>query len=124
MSHLRRLKKETTGLLDELGHTSDEVASALAAIDVRGVPQDNHSCAIALYLSSLMGTEPTIRSVAVGHCSLVIDLVTEDQRPGGRLMVQLPKPVRQFVAAFDANRYPQVTRPSCEQSDSGVPAAT
>ncbi len=111
MSHLRRLKKETIGVLAGLGASSDQVAESLQAVDVRGVPRDNRSCAVAVYLTSIMGSEPMIRSVAVGHCSLLIQLVGQDQRPAGHLLVQLPKPVRQFVAAFDAFRYPAVTRP-------------
>ncbi len=97
-------------MLDGLGASPDEVAATLMAADVHGVPTDNYSCAIAVYMNSLLAGEPCIRSVAVGHCSLVISLVHEDHRPAGRLHVQLPKPVRQFVAAFDARQYPEVMR--------------
>jgi hypothetical protein len=59
----------------------------------------------------LMGSDPRIRSVKVGHCSLLIDTAAPPEfRPSGRLQVQLPKPVRQFVAAFDAQSYPTVMR--------------
>jgi len=130
MSHLRRLKKETLGVLAGLGVNSDEVAASLQAADVRGVPRDNRSCAVAVYLTSIMGSEPEVRSVTVGHCSLLVDLVGVDQRPAGHLLVQLPKPVRQFVAAFDAFRYPAVTRPpavvrpDCPVSDEEAALAT
>ena len=111
MSHLRQIKRKTRGLLAELGDTPDEVAATLRSTGVQGVPRDNRSCAVALYLSALVGTEPRIRSVTVGHCSLMITLVAPgDARPAGRLWVQLPKPVRTFVAAFDARQYPEVTR--------------
>ena len=111
MSHLRQLKKKTRGLLAELGSTPDEVAASLQSTGIRGTPKDNRSCAVALYLSALVGTEPRIRSVTVGHCSLMISLITPaDARPAGRLCVQLPKPVRGFVAAFDGHQYPEVTR--------------
>jgi len=111
MSQLRQIKKKTSGLLAELGDSPDEVAETLRATGVRGVPRDNRSCAVALYLSALVGSEPSIRSVTVGHCSLTINLVApRDSRPAGRLQVQLPKPVRRFVAAFDARQYPTVTR--------------
>ncbi len=122
MSHLRRLKKETMGVLGGLGQTSDEVAASLQVANVRGVPKDNRSCALAVYLTSIMGSEPQIRSVTVGHCSLLVDLIGQDQRPAGHLLVQLPKAVRQFVAAFDAFRYPAVTRPpAVVRPDSAVP---
>lgn len=123
MSHLRQIKRKTSGLLAELGESPDEVAETLRATGVRGVPRDNRSCAVALYLSVLVGSEPRIRSVTVGHCSLTINLVAlPDSRPAGRLQVQLPKPVRRFVAAFDARQYPMVIRESSETEPS--PAGT
>jgi hypothetical protein len=111
MSHLRRLKRETTSVLTQLGKSPEEIATALRAASVQGVPKDNHFCAIAVYLTSLMGAEPSIRSVTVGPCSLLINLVGPNNRPAGNLLVQLPKPVRQFVAGFDALQYPTVVRP-------------
>ncbi len=46
--------------------------------------------------------------MAVGPCTLVLTLTRQDgARPGGRLVVQLPKPVRGFVAGFDAGRTPR-----------------
>ncbi len=111
MSHLRQIKQTTRGLLVELGESPDEVAESLQATGVHGVPRDNRACAIALYLSVLLGTEPRVRSVTVGQCSLMITLVSPaDARPAGRLWVQLPKAVREFVAAFDACHYPDVVR--------------
>jgi len=111
MSNLREIKKTTRGLLAALGDTPDEVAERLGGTGVKGVPRDNRSCAVALYLSAVMGPEPRVRSVAVGPCSLMITLVSPaDARPAGRLWVQLPKPVRGFVAAFDAQEYPEITR--------------
>jgi hypothetical protein len=110
--HLRQLKRHTRVLLAGLGDNADEVAEALESAGVVGTPTSNRGCAVALYLSAVMGSDPHVRSVVVGHCSLVINLVQPgDRRPAGRLQVQLPKPVRQFVAAFDARRYPTVVRP-------------
>jgi hypothetical protein len=123
MSHLRQIKKKTSGLLAELGSTPDEVAATLETTGVQGIPRDNRSCAVALYLSALVGTEPRIRSVTVGHCSLMITLVAPvDARPAGRLWVQLPKAVRGFVAAFDARQYPEVTREAVVAPATVVPA--
>ena len=117
MSHLRQIKRKTSGLLAELGNSPDEVAETLRVTGVQGVPRDNRSCAIALYLSALVGSDPSIRSVAVGHCSLTINLVAlPDSRPAGRLQVQLPKAVRRFVAAFDARQYPMVIREPSEET--------
>jgi hypothetical protein len=113
MSEYRQLKRQVGDLLVGLGTTPDEVASSLGAAGVRGTPRSNRTCPIALYLSAVMGADPRVRSVTVGHCSMVIALATPDLRPAGRLVVQLPKPVRRFVSAFDALRYPEnVRRPS------------
>jgi hypothetical protein len=111
MSHLRQLKKRTSGLLTELGTSADDVAASLGRAGIAGIPKSNRSCAIALYLTAVIGGEPGIRSVAVGPCSVVINLVAPtDSRPAGRLLVQLPKPVRQFVAAFDGGQFPAIER--------------
>jgi hypothetical protein len=120
MSHFRELKKQTNTLLAGLGSSSDEVAASMQAAGISGSPKNNRSCAVALYVSALMGAEPRIRSVTVGHCSLLIHLAAPPEfRPAGRLLIQLPKPVRQFVAAFDAEQYPMITR----QRPTGLGAA-
>src|ERR1700679_3365672 len=109
MSDLRQLNRQTRELLAGLGVSPDEAAGSLEGAGVAGGPRDNGSCAIALYLRACMGADPRIRSVNVGHCSLLLDTASPPEyRPSGRLLVQLPKPVRQFVAAFDAPGYPTV----------------
>jgi len=111
MNHLRQIRKQTSGLLEALGNSPDEVAETLLSNGVHGVPRDNHSCAVARYMSVVVGSEPSVRSVTVGPCSMMISLVRpDDNRPAGRLQVQLPKPVRDFVAAFDDRQYPMVTQ--------------
>ncbi len=111
MSYIRQLKKQTGALLADLGDSADEVAESLWTAGVNGVRQNNRSCAVALYMHALMGSDPRIRSVAVGHCALQISVAAPPEfRPAGRLLVQLPKPVRQFVAAFDAGQYPMMVR--------------
>jgi hypothetical protein len=114
MSDLRQLKRQTRTLLTELGTSPDEVFGSLQAAGVNGVPKDNRSCAVARYLTVLMGSDPRVRAVHVGHCSLLIDTASPppELRPTGRVLVQLPKPVRQFVAAFDACHYPAMVQES------------
>ncbi len=117
MSRLRQLKRETRVLLGELGDSPARVAASLEAAGVQGVPRDNRSCALALYLWAQMGAEPEVRAIAVGHCSLLVTLVNPDNaRPAGRLRVQLPKPIRQFVAAFDAMAFSTIMRPGAGTS--------
>ncbi len=111
MGELRDIKRRVGDLLDGLGNDPDEVASSLEAAGVHGVPRSNSSCAIALYTAAVMQVDPRIRSVAVGPCTLILTLVRPgDGRSGGRLVVQLPKPVRGFVDGFDAGRYLRVLR--------------
>jgi len=113
MGDLRQIKKRAGALLDSLGRDPDEVAASLRAAGVQGVPRSNSSCAIAVYTAALLRADPRIRSVAVGPCTLVLTLTREDgARPGGKLVVQLPKAVRGFVAGFDAQAYPEVIRGS------------
>jgi hypothetical protein len=122
MSDHRQLKKQASALLAELGRDPAEVAESLHEAGVQGVPKDNRACAVALYLTALTGSDPRIRSVAVGHCSLLIDTAAPpDFHPAGWLLVQLPKPVRRFVAAFDAHQYPMITR---QQAVSSQPSVT
>ncbi len=111
MGELRDIRRRVGALLEELGRDPDEVASTLEAAGVQGVPRSNTSCAVAVYASAVMKADPRIRSVAVGPCTLILTLVKpEDGRPAGKLVVQLPKPVRGFVDGFDAARYPRVLR--------------
>ena len=124
MSDLRQLKRQTRTLLTELGTSPDEVFESLHAAGVNGVPKDNRSCAVARYLTVLMGADPRVRAVNVGHCSLLIDTAAPPEfRPTGRLLVQLPKPVRQFVAAFDARRYPAIVQEPAASRTAAVAAS-
>ena len=111
MGDLRAIKRRVGSLLGELGRSPDEVADSLRRAGVQGVPRSNASCAVAVYATALLRADPRIRSVAVGPCTLVLTLTRDDGiRPGGRLVVQLPKAVRGFVHDFDAQAYPEVVR--------------
>ncbi len=81
MSEHRQLKAQTRALLTGLGTCPDEVAESLRSAGVHGVPRNNRSCAVALYLSVLMGSDPRVRSIKVGHCSLLIDTVSSPETP-------------------------------------------
>ena len=110
MGELRDIKKRVEAHLQSLGRDPDQVASALEVAGVQGVPRSNSACAIALYTSAVMKTDPRIKAVAVGPCTLILTLLKDDGRPGGKLTVQLPKPVRGFVDRFDTAQYPRVLR--------------
>ena len=110
MGELRDIKRRATALLESLGHDPDEVATALEVAGVKGVPRSNSACAVALYASAVMKTDPRIKAVAIGPCTMILTLLKGDGRPGGRLIVQLPRPVRGFVDRFDTAHYPSVLR--------------
>jgi hypothetical protein len=110
MGELRDIKRRVGELLDSLGHDPDEVAGTLEAAGVHGIQKSNTSCAIAVYTAAVMRADPRITSVAVGPCTLLLTLTHPSGRPGGKLVVQLPRPVRGFVDGFDAGRYPTVLR--------------
>lgn len=110
MGELREIKRRATALLEGLGHDPDEVARALEVAGVRGVPRSNSACAIALYASAVMRTDSRIKAVAIGPCTMILTILKDDGRPGGKLTVQLPKPVRGFVDRFDTAHYPRVLR--------------
>ncbi len=124
MGDLRQIKRRAGALLEGLGRDPDEVAASLRDVGVQGVPRSNSSCAVALYAAALLEVDPRIRTVAVGPCTLVLTLTRVDgTRPGGRLVVQLPKAVRGFVAGFDARAYPEVIRaePTTLATQEGAP---
>ncbi len=110
MSEYRQLKRQVGELLTALGPGPEDVASTLVAQRVSGLPRSNQYCPVACYLRAVLGADPRIRSVAVGPCTVVLGINRSDGRPAGRLMAQLPKPVRQFVVAFDHLAFPGMLR--------------
>lgn len=107
-SRRRQLATATAGLLRALGSTPQEVARSLESSGARGVPQDPRACAVASYLTAVVGADPGVRSLHVNR--LTVDLRPEAwwQR---RVTVALPPQVRRFVAAFDAMAYPRLLSP-------------
>jgi|GEM_PF-3526109 len=92
-------------LLESLGKRPEQVAATLARAGVRGVPGDARSCAVARFLGAVVACDPDIRGVAVTASELVVLRRRWWVRP---VTVELPEPVREFVAAFDRGRYPEV----------------
>ncbi len=93
-------------LLVELGSDAAEVALSLEAVGVRGEPHSKLNCAIAEYLSVIVGSERVVREVRVTGRTVVIGKYHGVRR----VRVRLPRPVREFVAAFDAGAYPNLVR--------------
>ena len=70
--------------------------------------------AIALYLTALMGSDPRVRSVRVGHCAVLIDVATA--RRTGRTVACWSN----FRSRY-ANSLLRSTRSSIRPSSAGVP---
>jgi hypothetical protein len=102
------LGAETRRLLVELGSDAGEVALSLEAVGVRGEPHSKLDCVIGEYLSVIIGSEKVVREVRVTRRTVVIG----KYRGVRRALVRLPRPVREFVEAFDAGAYPSLVRTS------------
>jgi hypothetical protein len=94
-------------LLGGLGEDAAEVAKRLDEAGVRGTPRDVRDCAIAVYLSAVLGADPDVRGLDVMADGIVI---SPTRRWAPSISVGLSAPVRTFVAGFDRNDYPALVR--------------
>jgi hypothetical protein len=101
----RGLRAQTRQLLSALGDDADAVAASLAAEGVRGHAGSGRGCAIAVYLAAVVGADQRVRSVTVSSSRLGVKPASA-WRPV--VVVRLPRPVRQFISAFDAERFPEL----------------
>ncbi len=111
MGSRRQLKQQIQGLLTDLGPSHRDVATTLQRVGIRGVPKNPEGCAVALYLGAVLGSDSRVQSVAVG--SNCLKASTTPSTPfyfHGTMLVPVPKPVGQFIAAFDDGRYPELVR--------------
>jgi hypothetical protein len=105
----RDLKVNASGLLRDLGASASDVAAALVAAGVTGIPGNAEGCAVARYLAVVVGIEPSVCSVVVGTHRVFLHLEGR-RRPVG---VTMPKPVRELIHAFDGGLHPAlIHRPS------------
>jgi len=99
-----------TAALMLLGTTAEQVAHTLACRDCLGEPGESCNCPIAVYLHRML--RPTCE-VAVGETTVIVFA------PDGAIHeVDLPGPVRRFVAAFDLGAYPFL-RPDFDPEQEG-----
>ncbi|HEX4244691.1 MAG TPA: hypothetical protein VHY77_03915 [Acidimicrobiales bacterium] len=111
MNGRRQLRKQIGHLLADLGTSHDEVAASLQRAGVRAVPRNPGGCAIALYLGAVLGTDSRIHSITVGtNCLKASTLQSTPFYFYGTMLVPVPKPVGQFITAFDEGRYPELVR--------------
>jgi hypothetical protein len=115
----RALRAQTSQLLTALGDDADTVATSLATVGVRGQARSGDGCAIALYMTAVVGADHRVSSVIVTSTRLG---VKPQSRWSPVIVVRLPRAVRKFIAAFDAGRFPNllaVARPCPSGSQSG-----
>lgn len=112
VSGRRQLRKQISHLLAGLGADHREVAATLQRAGIRGVPRNPGGCAIALYLGAVLGADSRIHSVTVGTNCLKASTLksTPFYFFYGTMLLPVPKPVGQFITAFDEGCYPELTR--------------
>jgi hypothetical protein len=100
------IKRNVAVLLEQLGGTSDAVATSLQRAGVQGDPFLVSRCPLARYLHAVVGIEPRVGKIKVGLYKAVIN----GPRWWQPMTVDLPAPVRGFVVDFDRGRFPDLLR--------------
>lgn len=108
------MRKQVGELLGDLGHSGADVAMTLSDSGVRGTPKDVRSCAIAVYLSAVLGADTRVLSVEVN--SFRVRVISG--RFGIPTSVALPEAVQSFIRGFDQRCYPELIRDNRQQRPS------
>ncbi len=117
----RDLRRHTAEMLQSLGRDTSNVAARLRELGVRGLPGDPSSCAVAVYLSAVIGADPAVKNVKVMPARVVL---TPARRWRPPVVVSLPEAVRSFISAFDRNAMPELVRPRTNSPFTGPPSKT
>lgn len=112
------VRRQTEELLAALGDTPTRVAATLASAGVKGTPANSRECAVAVYLDAVVAADSRVRGVKVCKSEVLVERTGWWRRS---VVVPLPTPVRQFIAAFDARTFPELLRPE-PTPPSGGPA--
>jgi hypothetical protein len=117
MRRNRQLRDQTAQLLVGLGANRSEVAASLCDAGVWGARNDPTCCAVATYLSAVLGADSRVRSLTTGQSQVKI-IVNGPIRilPPAVVRVPLPEPIRQFIVAFDRGMYPMLVRDPAEDA--------
>jgi hypothetical protein len=100
------IKRNVSVLLEQLGGTSEAVATSLRQAGVQGDPFLVSRCPLARYLHAVVGVEPRVGKIKVGLYKAVIN----GPRWWQPMTIDLPAPVRGFVVDFDRGRFPDLLR--------------
>lgn len=98
-----QLKRQVLDLVTSLGSTTDCVIGRLRAEGVTGDPGEQDSCAIANYLSAVVGSDPRVRSISVSGWWMVVRYGR-----GRRFSIRTPDHIRVFIRHFDAGLHPDL----------------
>ncbi|MGH9082478.1 MAG: hypothetical protein ACRDWN_03955 [Acidimicrobiales bacterium] len=110
----RRLAGAVDRLLRGLGDTPGHVAGSLHAAGVRGVPNDPGHQPVGRYLAAVVGADPDVSAVSVDGAAVSVAMEVLGQPV---VTVALPRPVRDFTAAFDRECYPTLVSAESTGSD-------
>lgn len=123
----KELNRAVYTLLDDLGRDPNEVAASLKGYGVRGHRGSSTECALARYLSAVIGGDPSIQSIVVRVQSV---RVRRGHKWNLGTRVKVPTAVSRFICAFDQGRYPdllgesraklEIRRPLGEQLPQGL----
>jgi hypothetical protein len=95
-------KREVISALNKLGKTAREVADTLKEKGIIGNRRMAKTCPISQYLHSCdhpSGTQPSTSSCSIGY-----------SKRGILSQEEIPLPVREFIDAFDAGEFPELTK--------------
>jgi hypothetical protein len=96
------LRADTSLLLAGLGDSPEAVAATLRNGGVRGQRRRSNDCPVARYLNAVMGADERVGTLQVG---LVWVLIRRGRWWSPALTIPTPRPVRQFILAFDGGRF-------------------
>jgi hypothetical protein len=102
----RGLQDRVEKVLGSLGGDPAQIARRLEEAGVRGTPLEQEGCAIAVYLSAVVGADPEVGGLRVGPKHVVI---SSSRWYRHRVTVRLSSPLQEFIARFDAGCYPRLT---------------
>jgi hypothetical protein len=103
----QQVKADVKMLFASAGDSPGQVASYLGAMGVRGVRLDPGRCAIAVFLHAVLCSDHDIGSIEVTDRYLLIRGSSWWRRS---IYLELPPPVRAFVASFDVGEFPTLVR--------------
>ena len=103
-----RLSRGVRQLVSTLGSTRGDVAAVLEAAGVRAAPRDAERTPVSVYLATVIGADPHVKSVKVDDRSVVVQMHAWWRSD---VVVDLPPVVQQFTAAFDESCYPALLPP-------------